>query len=121
MRSLALATLVLLTVPAAALETVLESEHFALHVHFDAPEIASRSLELVEATWPVTAGLFGTAEEPLEEKLVVHLYRNPADYQAAEAALTNGEFARNLAFTHWDPGAAHVPLQPGARGVHLYG
>lgn len=119
MRSLALASLLLLAAPATALETVLESEHFALHVHFDAPAIASRSLELVEATWPVVAGLFGTAEKPLEEKLVIHLYRNPADYQAAEASLTNGEFARNLAFTHWDTGAAHIALQPDRKDALL--
>ena len=98
--------------PALPRDTVLTGEHFAVHVHFDSPELAKESLELVEALWPTAAELFGVEDNVPEEKLQIHLYRNAEDYLAAEEPLTQGKFARNLAFTHWATGYAHVALQP---------
>ena len=49
---------------------------------------------------------------PREKKLVIHIYRTVADYEAAEQAHTGGRFKRNLAFAHWNSRSAHVALQP---------
>ncbi len=98
-------------------ETVRQGDHFELVCHFDNAAVADRALEALEAVWPRAAeiydlsGLDGEGGEPVA-RLKVHLYRDAAAYEQAEAKLTQEEFKRNLAFAHFDSRSAHVALQP---------
>ena len=86
--------------------------YYELVSHLDDPEAAEQALAIVEATWPVAMSTYGIPGDPPDEPLAIHLYRDPAGYEAAEAELTRGRFKRNLAFAHWDTKTAHVALQP---------
>src|SRR5262245_23667782 len=86
--------------------------HFRVLCHFDDERAADAALETVEAVWPYASSLYGVADEPLDPPLVVHLYRNAADYHVADRELSGGRFAENLGFTDPATRASHVAVQP---------
>ncbi len=98
--------------PQADRRITLVGDHFRLTCHFDNRAVAQSALDIVEATWKPAAALYGVVDSDTGALLEVHLYRNAADYTAAEAQLTGGKFRRNLAFAHWDTVTAHVAVQP---------
>ena len=89
---------------------VRETDAFRLHVHFDAPQLADEAADVLDATWRVASRLYDS--DLPDARMDVHLYRDVAGYERAEAELTQGKFRRNLAFAHWGTTSAHVALQP---------
>lgn len=89
-----------------------EGAHFRVILHFAANGLEQEALRQVEAAWKLGAELYGLPTTRLKEPLEVHLYRDAADYEAAERKLTGGRFRRNLAFAHHATRSAHVALQP---------
>ncbi len=100
--------------PAVAEEetTRQRGKHFEVVLHFESKRCAREALEVVEALWTHAAEFYDLRERKPEKLLEVHLYRDIADYEAAEAKLTKGAFKRNLAFAHFDTKSAHVSMQP---------
>ena len=96
----------------AAGESSKAGEHFRVVCHFDGDEIVSAALKTAEAVWPVADELFGIKAAAPKSPLEIHLYRNAADYERAESALTGGRFKANLAFLQEGANAAHVAVQP---------
>ncbi len=93
-------------------DLIRKGEHFELVCHFQNEQAADQAFAAVEATWEFAEQLYGLDKESERELLRVHLYRNEAEYAAAEQELTQGKFRRNLAFAHFDSMSAHVALQP---------
>ena len=93
-------------------EEVREGTHFRLVCHFANGEAADQAIAAVEATWPRAGELYDLEALEGHELLSVHLYRDAQSYEAAEQALTQGAFRRNLAFAHHATMSAHVALQP---------
>jgi hypothetical protein len=85
---------------------------YRLVCHVPDAKIAARALAVLEATWPVAMRRYGVPDRPPPQPLTVHLYRDAAQYAEAEARLTHGRFAPNLAFAHWESRTAHVAVQP---------
>ena len=93
-------------------EARLHGPRFEVVCHFDDAAAARAALTAAEATWPIASRLYGGRPDAPAERPVIHLYRDPASYIAAEAALTQGRFKRNLAFAHYASRTAHVAVQP---------
>lgn len=93
-----------------------EGEHLRLVSHLQDPHAADQALRVVEATWKAAQELYGfdVPEDAVADgkRYEVHLYPGVASYRAADRKLTGGNFARNLAFAHYDSISAHVALQP---------
>lgn len=104
--------LALLPGPAHANDVVAEGPHFRVILHFETNGLESGVLRQVEDAWKLGAELYGLPSTRPNELMEVHLYRNAADYEAAEQKLTGGAFRRNLAFAHHATRSAHVALQP---------
>ncbi|MCZ6807945.1 MAG: hypothetical protein O7F08_13390 [Deltaproteobacteria bacterium] len=101
------------TAVAQAESCVADGKHFRVVCHFDDKAVTRQALAVVEAVWSPTLKVLGVRPSRSKHKLLaVHLYRNAADYVAAEAKLTAGEFKRNLAFAHFGSKTAHVAVQP---------
>lgn len=98
--------------PAASNFVIRAGPHFRVLCHFDDDRCAAAALETVEAAWPLASSLYGLPDEPLDPPLDVHLFRNAADYLAAERELSGGRFAQNLAFSSYDTRSSYVPVQP---------
>lgn len=98
--------------PDTRAELKLQGAHYTVHCHFTDRAVAAEALEAAEAAWTAAATLIDLPDEPLETGQPIHLYRTPDAYRTAEAKLTQGRFARNLAFAHWATRTAHVAVQP---------
>lgn len=85
----------------------------------DDARIRSTALAVAEETWRQTCALWGVDPSPPEEPVELHLYREIADYEKACDLLMHGRLKRNLAFTEWSHGTAHVVLQPVTGGDAL--
>lgn len=94
---------------AFASDIVHNGPHFRLHVHGLDAKAAAQALDACE-----TAATVWNALEPIENSklLDVHLYRDRADYEAADQRLNAGALKRNGAFANWGDMSAHVWLQP---------
>lgn len=99
---------------AAALgdDVVRAGVHYRVICHFASDEIAVAALETAEDVWPIAEDLFSLKQPPPPAPLEIHLYRNAATYEQAEARITAGRFRENLAFSDWNTKSAHVALQP---------
>lgn len=93
-----------------------EGAHIRIHSHLQNEAAADRALLVAEEAWRVAAEIygFGFMPEGAGEGLryEMHLYPDAASYEAVDLALTGGNFARNMAFAHFDSLSAHVALQP---------
>ncbi|MHC4970944.1 MAG: hypothetical protein ACYTG3_01290 [Planctomycetota bacterium] len=98
--------------PTVGNEPTTEGAHFRVILHFEANGLEQDALRQVEAIWKLGADLYGLSNGRLRRPLDVHLYRDAAAYEVAEAKLTRGAFRRNLAFAHHETRSAHVALQP---------
>ena len=110
--ALALATPLAAARTPSAPDSVATGAHFRIQAHFANDKVAQDALATAEAAWPLATALFGAVELAEGEKLVVHLYRNTADYERAEDALTHGNFKQSLTFTSHATREAHIALQP---------
>lgn len=107
------AALALFARPAPASQfVVVAGTHFRVLCHFDDAKIAEQALATAESVWPIATELYGVRDAPPDPLLDVHLYRDAAAYASAERSFTEGRFARNLAFTHYDTRSSHVAVQP---------
>jgi hypothetical protein len=93
-------------------DTVRAGAHYRVICHFKSDEIAAAALETAESAWPLAEELFGVKEAAPATPLEIHLYRSAADYEQAEAKITEGRFRANLAFAEPKTKSAHVALQP---------
>lgn len=95
---------------------VREGDYLRLHCHIQDPKAADLALQVAEATWEACAETYGRKTWPdgLERahRFDVHLYAGAASYRVVDQELTGGNFARNLAFAHFNTRSAHVALQP---------
>jgi len=87
-------------------------EHYQVLCHFENARLAEAALETAEAVWPLADKLFAIHTAAPIKPLDIHLYRTIHDYQVAEAALTDGRFRDNLAFSHRRSRASHIAIQP---------
>jgi hypothetical protein len=90
-------------------------------VHYDGADaaLADSALAVVDQVWPLVAAAFGVPDAKPAKPLEIHLYREIAGYEAAEAQLTGGRLKRNLAMAHHASRSAHVALQPPCTDVTL--
>lgn len=86
--------------------------HYRVICHFDNEPICKAALETAEAAWPVTVDLWAIGDKKPAEPLEIHLYRNVADYEAAESDRTGGRFRSNLSFSDHKDKSSHIALQP---------
>lgn len=91
---------------------VQQGSFFEVHCHGGDERLAARALAVVEPVWTLVAAAADQPAARPKQRLVVHLYRTIAGYEAAELRLTHGKFARNLAMCHHGSESAHVALQP---------
>lgn len=78
----------------------------------DDARIRSTAQAVAEESWRQTCALWGVDPSPPEKPVELHLYREIADYEKACDRLMRGRLKRNLAFTEWAGGTAHIVLQP---------
>lgn len=90
---------------------VLEGRHFRVLCHFEGRKAAREALVAAEAVWAPAVEVLGKAPE-LEDKIEIHLLRDPETYREVEQAITKGKFARNFAFSSWETRAAYVTVEP---------
>ncbi len=96
----------------AELRAVAEGEHFRVVCHFDDERAAAQALAAAERVWPHAVELLGAQRHELRDKREVHLYRELAEYEAADERLTRGTFRRNQAFSSHEERSSHVMVQP---------
>lgn len=102
-----------------------EGAHVRVHCHIQDEAAADHTLLAAEAAWRIASETYGLGllpkDAPAGQRYDFHLYADAASYRAVDQELTGGNFARNLAFAHFDSISAHVaiqpPLKPGALKV----
>ncbi|HWL93904.1 MAG TPA: hypothetical protein VNT79_10250 [Phycisphaerae bacterium] len=87
-------------------------ERYQVICDFDDDAIARSALEAAEAAWPVVTELFGVETDKSTQRLQIHIYRQIADYQTAEAQRTGGRFRDNLCFSSHEDKSSHIAIQP---------
>jgi hypothetical protein len=109
---LALLALISLAKTATGEEVTRDGRHGRVVVHFEDPAAAEAAFDTVVAARAAARRLLPSGALPRRVRPTIHLYRTPADYRRAEAAITGGKFADANAFSSHARQDAHVAIEP---------
>jgi hypothetical protein len=83
------------------------------------PLVARMALDAAETAWDESLALLGVLPPEPEAPLAIHIYRNPANFEAAEERLVGGGLRPHRSFAHEPTRTAHIALQAGIPDVLL--
>lgn len=83
------------------------------------PLVARMALAAAEAAWEESLALLGILPPEPAAPFAIHLYGEPAAFEAAEERLVGGGFRAHRSFAHGPTRSAHIALQAGVPDILL--